>query len=174
MLVGQARRGDGRAFEQLYRWLAGRIVTFGAARGAPDPEGIANETFLRAFRSLDRFEGDQASFRSWIFAIAHNLVVDGHRAAARRPQFDDVAVPERTVAAAETEALRGLGMERMVELMSVLSDDQRAVILLRMVGDLSLDDVAFVVEKPITAVKALQRRGLRRLQSRILAEVAVP
>jgi RNA polymerase sigma-70 factor (ECF subfamily) len=48
------------------------------------------------------------------------------------------------------------------------------VILLRVVADLSLEQVAAVVDKPVTAVKALQRRGLRRLQSEVLAEVLTP
>ena len=48
------------------------------------------------------------------------------------------------------------------------------LVLLRMVGDLSLQQVALIVDKPVTAVKALQRRGLRRLQSEVLSEVVTP
>lgn len=169
-----ARNGDGQAFEWLYRWLAPSITTFATARGAEDPEGITNEAFLRAFRGLDGFAGGSRAFRSWLFTIARNLIVDAHRAASRRPQLATIEVPELAVAGADTEALVSLGLERVTSLVSALSDDQRDVILLRMIGDLSLQQVATALDKPVTAVKALQRRGLRRLQSVVLAEVVTP
>ena len=169
-----AKAGEGMAFERLYRWLAPQVTNFAAARGAEDPEGIANEVFLRVFDLLDRFEGDGTAFRSWIFTIARNQVIDAHRARSRRPQVAGSDIPDLPVEAAESQAMRSLGAQRIGSLLAVLSDDQRDVILLRMIADLSLAQVAVVVDKPITAVKALQRRGLRRLQSEILSEVMTP
>jgi RNA polymerase sigma-70 factor (ECF subfamily) len=172
--IAAAKAGEGWAFEQLYRWLAPQVTSFALARNADDPEGIANEVFLRAFRYLDRFSGSSGAFRSWIFAIARNQLIDAHRAQARRPQLADATVPDGHAEAAETLALRSLGTQRVGRLLSSLSDDQRDVILLRMIADLTLQEVAVVVDKPVTAVKALQRRGLRRLQSEVLAEVLTP
>lgn len=169
--MASVQQGDGRAFESLYRWLAPDITRFASARNAEDPEGITNEVFLRAFRQIDRFDGTSGSFRAWVFAIARNQLIDAHRSRARRPQLSADAVPERAVDAAEVEALDLLSLQRVTRLLSYLSDDQRDVILLRMVGDLSLRQVATIVDKPVTAVKALQRRGLRRLQSEVLSEV---
>jgi RNA polymerase sigma-70 factor (ECF subfamily) len=158
----------------LYRWLAPEITRFASARGADDPEGITNEVFLRAFRQLDRFNGASRAFRAWIFAIARNQLIDAHRARSRRPQVATAVVPERSVEGAEVQALDLLSLQRVVRLLASLSDDQRDVILLRMIGDLSLQQVASIVDKPVTAVKALQRRGLRRLQQEVLAEVVTP
>jgi RNA polymerase sigma-70 factor (ECF subfamily) len=172
--VAAARAGQGWAFERLYRWLAPQVTSFAVARDADDPEGLANEVFLRAFRYLDRFSGGSGAFRSWIFTIARNQLIDAHRAQARRPQLADATLPDGQVEAAETLALQSLGAQRVGRLLATLSDDQRDVILLRVVADLSLEQVAAVVDKPVTAVKALQRRGLRRLQSEVLAEVLTP
>lgn len=173
-MLGAAAQGDGRAFEGLYQWLAPEITRFAAARGADDPEGVTNEVFLNAFRQLGAFRGTSGSFRSWIYTITRNRLIDLHRAAERRPELAFTDVPEQTTAGADVEALDLLGLQRVVRLLGQLSDEQRDVILLRMVGDLSLNQVAEVVEKPVSAVKALQRRGLRRLQTEILTEVVRP
>lgn len=173
-LLTTAVAGDGRGYEGLYQWLAPEITRFAATRGADDAEGITNEVFLGAFRQLDRFAGDSSAFRAWIYAITRNRLIDAHRFESRRPQFSFGDVPEQPVVGADVEALDLLGLQRVVRLLDTLSDDQRDVILLRMIGDLSLRQVAAILEKPVSAVKALQRRGLRRLQSEILSEVVRP
>lgn len=170
-VLRSAQAGDGSAFERLYRWLAPQVTSFAAARGVEDAEGIANEVFLRVFGHVNRFDGDSGAFRSWIFAIARNQVVDAYRAQSRRPPTVSIEVPETPVEGAESQAMASLGAERVKALLSVLSADQRDVILLRMIADLSLRQVAIVIDKPVTAVKALQRRALRRLQSELMAEV---
>lgn len=173
-VVGAAKAGDGRAFERLYRWLAPEILSFATARGAEEPGGLTNEAFFRAFQKLDRFEGRSDAFRAWVFAIARNLLIDAHRAGNRRPEIASRHVPDGMAAGADVEALDLLSTQRVTRLLSYLSEDQRDVVLLRMVGDLSLQQVALIVDKPVTAVKALQRRGLRRLQSEVLSEVVTP
>lgn len=170
-IIDAAKNGDGRAFEHLYRWLAPEVTTFATVRGADDPEGVANEVFFRAFKKLDRFQGRSDAFRAWVYAITRNLLVDTHRAGARRPDIASNEVPHLATAGADVEALDLLSTQRVTRVLSYLSDDQRDVILLRMVGDLSLQQVSVIVDKPVTAVKALQRRGLRRLQSEVLSEV---
>ena len=167
--VASARRGDG-GFDELYRWLAGPVASFARARGAPDPEGLANETFLRVFRAVDRFEGDGAAMRTWVFSIARNLVIDAHRARARRPEIVDASVPERSAEAADTAALRNLADGEVAALLSTLTDEQREVVVLRLVADLSLAETAEIVGRPVTAVKRLQARALRSLQREILGE----
>lgn len=167
--VDAARRGDG-GFDEIYRWLAGPVTAFARVRGVRDAEGLANETFLRVFRSIDRFDGDGAALRSWVFSIARNLVIDSHRAAARRPSLVDTPVPERQVEGADTAALRNLATRDLDELLGVLTDEQREVVVLRLVADLSLAETAEIVQRPVTAVKRLQARALRTLQRTILEQ----
>jgi RNA polymerase sigma-70 factor (ECF subfamily) len=173
-VLSAAKSGDGMAFERLYRWMAPQVTNFAAARGVEDAEGITNEVFLRVFGQIINFEGGSAAFRAWVFAIARNQVIDAQRAAARRPRSAGVDVPDLPVGSAESFAMASLGSDRVRALLAALSDDQRDVILLRSIADLSLKQVAVVVDKPVSAVKALQRRGLRRLQSEILSEVVHP
>lgn len=164
-----ARRGESRGFDELYNWLAGPVTGFARARGAHDPEGITNETFLRAFRSLHRFSGGRDQFRSYVFAIARNLLIDADRARRRRPTEVQVAPPETLVPAAEVVALDRAG-DDVAPILAHLTKDQRDVIALRIVADMSLDETAKILGRPVTAVKRLQARGLRRLQKEILGK----
>lgn len=172
-VLAAARAGDSAAYGRLYHAHAGEIVAFAAARGARDPDAVANDTYLRAFRGLERFDGDAADFRSWVFAIARNVVIDAHRHESRRPPVADGSRHRDRAGApsAEAAALTAMGAERVEEVLSVLTDDQREVIALRLVADLTIAEVSRILDKPETSVKALQRRAMRRLQREILREV---
>ncbi|MFT5202990.1 MAG: RNA polymerase sigma-70 factor (ECF subfamily) [Candidatus Aldehydirespiratoraceae bacterium] len=168
--IDAARRGEARGFDELFRALGGPVTGFARARGAADPEGICNEAFLRAFQNLGSFKGDGAAFRRWIFSITRNLVIDAFRAARRRPQEVFTDPPNQWAPAAENEALARLGNAEVARMLDVLTDEQREVIVLRLVADLSLAETADIVGRRVTAVKRLQARALRRLQSALLDE----
>lgn len=166
--IEAARRGEAAGYEWIYRWLAGPVTAFARTRGAADPEGITNETFLRAFRSLDGFSGTGHGFRSWIFSIARNQLIDAHRAAQRRPAELLAPPPEETSEGADVVALEAIGTGDLDTALATLTADQREVIVLRLVADLSLAETAEIVGRPVSAVKRLQARGLKRLQKEIL------
>src|SRR4029078_1292409 len=68
-----ARRGDPLAFRELYDALAGRVCGYLSVHGASDAEDLTSEVFLRAFRGLERFEGNERQFRSCAIRIRHPL-----------------------------------------------------------------------------------------------------
>jgi DNA-directed RNA polymerase specialized sigma24 family protein len=82
----------------------------------------------------------------------------------------DTEVPERHERSAESVAFDRVSIDDVAQRLGQLTVDQREVIALRLIHDLSLKDVAEIVDRPITAVKASQRRGLRSLQRHILDE----
>ncbi len=167
-----AQEGDGNAFERLYRAYAGHLTGFAIGRGAADPDALAQDVMLKVFQNLSSFEGDESSFVAWMFSMARNRLIDAHRMSERRPQVEDSApIPEGVADGAEEVALRRLSSLAVANQLAVLTMEQREVVALRMVTDLSLDQVAEIVGRPVSAVKALQRRGLRRLQKEILAQV---
>jgi RNA polymerase sigma factor (sigma-70 family) len=172
--VDAARTGDPRGFDELYRALGSPITSFARARGAVDPEGICNEAFLRAFRSLSTFDGDGAAFRRWLFSITRNLLIDAHRRQQRRPEETFAPPPERSTPAAEDEALANLADADLSLLLSGITDEQREVIILRLVADLSLSDTAAILGRSVGSVKRLQARGLRQLQNEILGREVSP
>ncbi len=164
------------AFRRLYEWLAGAVAGFLRAQGLDDPEDVASEVFLSVFAGLSSFRGNESQFRSWVFTIAYRRVVDARRA---RPRYAVAALDggrangHRPVASAEEHALQALGTERVQQVLSQLAPDQRDVLALRVIADLTVDEVAAALGKSPGAVKALQRRALVALR-RSLVEEGVP
>jgi RNA polymerase sigma factor (sigma-70 family) len=161
-LLDAAREGSDPAWAEIFRWLAPTVLGYLRANGAPEPEDTLSEVFLQAARDLPRFDGDERRFRAWVFAIAHNRLIDARRAAARRP-VEPVAEPlEPDIPAGDAadEALATIGREEVHRVLAELSHDQRAVLLLRVLGGLTVAEVAVALGKRQGAVKALQRRGL--------------
>ncbi|MGI9608369.1 MAG: RNA polymerase sigma factor [Acidimicrobiales bacterium] len=169
--IDRARAGASSGFDDLHHEFVRPILAFVRSRNVEDPDALTNEVFLRAFRQLHTFEGGADDFGRWVFTIARNIVIDAHRAAARRPARSDAPIDPDLVSVPSAEAV---GIERldprMNRLLSHLTDAQREVVVLRIVADLSLADVATIVGRPVTAVKRLQSRALRKLQKEILDE----
>lgn len=169
--LAAAGQGEQWAFTELYDEYARRVKAFAVARKAADADGVANEVMLRVFQNIATFEGTETEFVSWVFTIARNRLIDLHRAAQRRPQLADGEPDDEleAVQSAESTALERLGTDGLLSLLDELTEDQRDVIVLRMIDDQSLETVAEVLDKPVTAVKALQRRALKQLQKKILS-----
>lgn len=168
-----AQQGAGWAHRQLFEAYAGNVTAYIATQGLSDPEGAANEVFLRLFTALPRFEGNEDRFRSWVFTIAHNLIIDERRRRSRRVderpagEWDGWEAAASSATAADDLALERLGEERVRELLADLSPDQRDVLVMRVVGDLTAEQVAQSLDKTVGAVKQLQRRGLESLRRTI-------
>jgi RNA polymerase sigma-70 factor (ECF subfamily) len=163
-----AQLGAGWAFERIYQALAPVVHGYLRAQGADDPEGAVNDVFLRAFRGIATFEGEPPAFRSWLFTIAHHLVVDQRRFASRRPRqvvFD--RLPEIVGGDAEEDAVRRLTLERIAAQLQLLTTEQRDVLLLRFVADLSLEEVAAAQGRSVGSVKAMQHRALDTVRRRL-------
>lgn len=166
-LIDAARRGDERAWAEIYGELSPAVLGYLRGSGAPDPEDTLGETFLQVSRDLGRFKGDWARFRAWVFTIAHHRLIDSRRSASRRPVDLVADVPEpptESMPDAADQAMARIGAEEVRRVLSVLSPDQRAVLLLRVVADLSLADCAEALGKRTGAIKQLQRRGLAAVQ----------
>lgn len=175
-VLAAAQTGAAWAFERIYRDLSGPVTGYLRLHGAAEPDDLASEAFISVLTGLGSFAGDEAGFRSWVFTIAHRRLVDEWRRAGRRPQLaeaDDAALLALPGGDAEADALAALGTERVTALCAQLAPDQRAVLLLRILGDLTVEQVAEVLGKNGPSVKALQRRGLRAL-AKILQPEGVP
>lgn len=173
-ILAAASTGAAWAFDALYRDFAPSVSGYLRVQGAWDPEDLCSEVFLAVFKGLDAFRGGDREFRAWLFSIAHHRVVDERRRRSRRVVEvvrDEVA--PGPVAASETEAraIASVEAERIERLCRRLSADQRHVILLRLVADLSLEETAQALGKTTGAVKALQHRGLQTLKTVLNAEI---
>ncbi|HEX2053537.1 MAG TPA: sigma-70 family RNA polymerase sigma factor [Actinomycetota bacterium] len=170
--VSAAKNGADWGWTALYRALAPTITGYLRAQGAPEPEDVAAEVFIQAVKGIDRFTGDGTAFKSWIFCIAHNKLVDDIRKRRRRPvdlspeAGRDIVHPANV----EDQVMRNLADRQVRQIFSQLTADQRNVLYLRMIGGLTLEEVAKVLGKPSSAIKALQRRGLAAIKRDLTAQ----
>jgi len=166
-----AQDGSPWALERLYAELAPAVAGYLRVQRAPEPEDLVSEVFLGVFRGLSAFRGTEQQFRSWVFTIAHRRLVDERRRAARRPFMEPVRVELSTPGGdVEREAIDSLGQQWVVSVCAQLSTDQRTVLLLRVIADLSITEVARATGKTVGAVKALQRRAIEVLRRRLVRE----
>jgi RNA polymerase sigma factor (sigma-70 family) len=172
-LLEAAREGDEAAWAEIYGELSPAVLGYLRGSGAPEPEDTLGEVFLEVARDVAKFEGDRRRFRAWVFTIAHHRLIDSRRRSSRRPEQPVAEAPEpitEPIPDAAEEALGRIGSQEAMRMLEVLSADQRAVLLLRIFGDLSVEETAKAVGKRPGAVKQLQRRGLAALKRELERE----
>jgi RNA polymerase sigma-70 factor (ECF subfamily) len=165
--IDAARAGAEWAWTVIYDELAPSVLGYLRARGAADPEDLTGEVFLQAVRDLPRFQGSGSDLRAWIFTIAHHRFLDERRRAKRRPVDpapEEVITDRLPRVDTETEAMARLTEAEIAEVIERLAPAQREVLLLRIIGGLTIEEIAGAVGKRAGAVKALQRRGLAALR----------
>ena len=174
-LVERAKRGEAAAWNELYRSLAPTVAGYLSLRGARDPDDLTSETFLAVFRNIAGFSGSADNFRSWVFVIAHRRLIDERRARHRCPDaapLDDITLPARDHV--EHDAAGAMSVQTVKALCARLAPEQADVLILRILGDLTVAQIAEVVGKSPGAVKQLQRRGLESLRRLTNSQQAVP
>jgi RNA polymerase sigma-70 factor, ECF subfamily len=168
-LIARWKSGDERAATALVERHADAVARFVASVGARrDVEDLVQETFVRAFGSLDSFRGE-SSLRTWLFTIARRLLVDRRRSERRRGggltmqvEVQDVdAVTEYTaldaVVADETE-------RRMREAMARLTPTQREVFTLRVAEGMSYREIAEAAETTEGAARVHYHNAMRAIK----------
>lgn len=169
-VLAAARAGADWAWSQLYHDLAPQVRGYLAAQGASDPDDLTGEVFLQVVRALPSFSGDEHGLRAWVFTIAHHRLIDDRRKRQRRatdPQPYEVMEVALGHVLAEDEALARLGGDEVLALLGRLTEEQRTVLALRLVANLTIPEVAEIVGRTVNATKALQRRGLKTLRKQL-------
>jgi RNA polymerase sigma-70 factor (ECF subfamily) len=175
-LVDAARAGGAWAFERLWRELAPGVSGYLRGRGTPDADDVTSEVFLAAFQQIGAFDGDGLKFRSWLFTIAHHKGVDALRRTGRTPN-NEPYLPEldpRLTESAEAAAITGIESDQIRQLLATLTTDQADVMLLRVLGGLTVTEIAELTGRTPGAVKQLQRRAVGQLQRRLAENPPAP
>jgi RNA polymerase sigma-70 factor (ECF subfamily) len=133
-------------------------------------EDLASETWLAVAHRLADFEGGEAAFRGWLFSIARRRLSDHRRRAARRrtipaPQtvFAGIVTDEDP---AELVGSRLSAQDAVERLAALLPPEQAEVVVLRVVGGLSVEEVGRILNKRPGTIRVLQHRALRRLAAK--------
>ncbi len=172
-----AAAGSDWAWRTWVERYSGALLGYLRLRAPGDPEDVLSETWISVASTIGSFVGDEPAFRSWLFVIAHRRAIDAARKASRQPVLVDRAHGNEVSTAAlsaEDRAFADMSADSAMELLLGLTPDQRSVIALRVIADLSLEETAGILGKSVGAVKALQKRGLERLRRHLEQTVSSP
>lgn len=171
-IVRAAATGDQTAFAYLFKTRSGKISRYlnSLLLDKSDAEESVAEVFVTAWRNLKKLRQPER-FDSWLFRIAHNHAVDRMRKRKQTEPLDSKAAtnkvdtnpqrcPETSLELAEQQQF-------IRETLLQLPDEQREVLTLRFLAEMSHAEVARQMDRSAEAVRALQYRGLKTLRSTI-------
>jgi RNA polymerase sigma-70 factor (ECF subfamily) len=167
-LVLAAQQGNVEAVGELYDRHHTRIFRYLWSRvGDPrQAEDLTGEVFVRMVTYLPSYRSTEVAFCSWLYRIAHNLIVDDYRKRGGRRwvpiEQAEVMSERRQDPAVVIE--QKLTVERVERALRQIDPAQQEVVVLRFLIGLSLREVAAMLDKSVAAVKSLQHRGLIALR----------
>ena len=174
--VAQARAGDADAFRRLVERHSRNVfrLAYRMTRNEHDAEDVVQEAFLKAYRSLDRFE-ERAHFGSWIYRIAANCAYDSLRARERRQESADPVVIDDTSngpaselpshAPAADRLVFGGEVRRRVELaMLRMSALEKSAFALRHFEGMSIEEIGRALDLDASAAKQSAFRAVRKVR----------
>lgn len=172
-LVDEAAAGNLDAFDTLVRRYQTRVVNYALAivRDTGEAEDVAQETFIRAYRSLGRFRGE-SSFKTWLYTIATNTARTALERRGRRERVGDQSLDDEAQALSAGSVPSGLpDPETMLvtrdaidRALATLPDDLRVAVVLRDVEGLDYKEIATVTGAPIGTVESRIFRARQRLR----------
>ncbi|MBL8231632.1 MAG: sigma-70 family RNA polymerase sigma factor [Bryobacterales bacterium] len=169
--VDRARAGDGDAFRVLVERHSRSVyrLAFRLTGNEQDAEDVVQETFLRAFKQLDRYDG-RAAFHTWVYRIAANYALDLLRSRKRveQPREDDQATVfdqlRATGPAADRLVYADQVKRKLREAMDELSEQERAAFVLRHFEGLSIEEIGGTLGVGESATKNSIFRAVRKLR----------
>jgi RNA polymerase sigma-70 factor, ECF subfamily len=164
-LIARWRGGDERAATELVERHAAALARFAVSSGErTEVDELVQDTFVRAFNSLDGFRGD-SSFRTWLFTIERRLLLDRRRSEKRRRDKTEIQEDD---AATEYDALDSMvadeTQERLQRAVRQLSPTQREVFALRVAEGLSYKEIAEAVGTTEGAARVHYHNAMRAVK----------
>jgi RNA polymerase sigma-70 factor, ECF subfamily len=176
-LLAGAQAGDDAAMKNLFCDLHPRLVRFLRTIEPHMADDLASEVWMAVARGIRGFEGDAVSFRAWVFSIARRRAADQRRRDVRRKvDLLDAADFDELPGDADPESValgRLTGRDAAELLAATLPPDHAEVLLLRVLGDLDVDEVATVMGRTPNWVRVTQHRALQRLADRVGSRIDV-
>jgi RNA polymerase sigma-70 factor (ECF subfamily) len=182
-LVRRLRDRDERAFREMVDEYGDRVfnLTYRMLGNREEAEDLAQEVFITVFKSIDTFRGD-SKFSTWLYRITANHCKNRIKYLARRHDRGKAELDERTEGGSDGPTLgaprpsprpdmqlEGAEMERVLqEAIAELEDEQRILVILRDVEDLSYEEICAITDLPEGTVKSRLHRARLALRKKLL------
>lgn len=170
-LVAASQNGSSEAFGKIYDLMVDPIYRYLFFRvGEADAEDLTELVFLKAWENINSYRHGFKSFSSWIFRIAHNIVVDHYRSSRVNGELTEDLADLSADNQIARRANNHFDSRALAQAMGKLKDNYRQVLILKFINDMSNDEICFVTGKSSAALRILQFRALKHLR-RILVEM---
>jgi RNA polymerase sigma-70 factor (ECF subfamily) len=177
-LVRQAGAGDQAAFRVLVERHSRALfrLAFRITGSREDAEDVVQDTFVRAFRQLDRFES-RANFGTWLYRIGFNCAIDltrarPHRETAEAPELLDRRPDAGQPASGDDLVFAGQISSRVQRALGSLSDQERAAFVMRHYHECSIDEIGHALNLKTSAAKHAVFRAVRKMRAALRPLVA--
>jgi RNA polymerase sigma-70 factor (ECF subfamily) len=165
-LIHRSQARDTEAFGELVTKYRAKIFTmlYGMVRNENDAWDLAQEGFLKAWRSIHQFQG-RSSFYTWLYSLTENLAIDSLRRRGRRVEVElDDAIPS-SLPSPRANYQRNEIRQHINAALAQLSPEHRAVIVLKEIEDLQYQEIAEILNLSIGTVMSRLFYGRKKLQS---------
>jgi RNA polymerase sigma-70 factor, ECF subfamily len=165
-----AQQGDEDAFAAIWRQFEPGLLRYLKVKAAPVAEDLTADVWTSVLRALPAFEGDEQSFKAWLYTTARNRLTDWYRSSQRRVEGAETISRFAAIAAdndVEQEAADHLATDAALVLIGQLPPAQAEAVMLRVIAGLDVARVARVMGRSPGAVRVLCHRGLRVLEGRL-------
>ena len=169
-LVIQAIDGNVEAFGELYTYHVRKIYryVYYQVHEKERAEDITQEVFLKAWKAIGSCKGKEKTFSSWLYRIAHNLIIDKLRK-RQKQSTREADLPEEIRDTSDGMEI-SLEQRDLLKVIDVLSPNQRQVILMKFIEDMDNQEIAETMGKSTGAIRILQMRALETLRKTLSKE----
>ena len=171
VLVQRAQQKDNQAFAQLYEAYFEKIYRYISfrVRNEMEAEDMTQQVFMKVLNSISTYKSKGVPFSSWIYRIAHNLVVDFMRQQNKKTTVDIDGLQLVSPAEDPQSVIeRQMDVEDLKKASQRLTASQQEVLSLRFAGELSIIECAQIMGKSEGAIKALQHSAVLALRKTLL------
>ena len=167
-LMLRAKSGDREAFGQLYAQFYVSVFRYIYLRVSDkkEAEDLAQEVFLKTYRSIDRYKETASDPLAYFFTVARNSVIDFYR---KKKEIslegnEEILQVHDFKNDPEEEFNKNEAKEKMMRAINNLSEEQKEVVILKFINDMSNQEIARLLGKNEPAVRQIQHRALENLQ----------
>src|SRR4051812_31998164 len=171
-LAERASNHDQAAFAELYNGYVDKIYKYVYYKvgNTSDAEDLCEQVFLKAWEAVGRYKWCGHPFSSWLYKLAHNIVVDFYRTRRDPVPLNDLLQTPEEPCDPESELHTAMEAAELVSAIRQLTSEQQQVVALKFIEGYKNAEIAQMMNKKEGAVRALQYRALRSLQTIMEAE----
>lgn len=169
ILIEQAQAGQSAAFTELYQRYVDKIYkfVFYKTMHKETAEDLTSKVFFKVLKKINTYKEGNASFKTWLYTVARNTVIDHYRSQKKDYNIDDIWDLSNKEDVAENVEV-SMQIEKVKEYLKDLKTDQREIMMLRLWQGLSYKEIAEVIGKSEANCKMIYSRTVKKMRENLI------